>query len=48
MGIGLRFGFGPLRFYIPLGRRRPRAKYWTHSGCSIRHRSPGAAQRCKG
>lgn len=46
MGVGLRFGFGPLRFYIPLSKRR-RATGWTHPGCSIRHRSQGAADRCR-
>lgn len=46
MGVGLRFGFGPLRFYIPLSKRR-RATVWTHPGCSIRHRSRGAADRCQ-
>lgn len=50
MGIGLGFGFGPLRFYIPLvrgGRRRPRSRYWTHPGCTIHHRTQEAAGRCK-
>lgn len=53
MGIGLRFGFGPLRIYIPLtgGRRRRRrrrsSRYWTHQGCTIRHRTPEAANRCR-
>lgn len=52
MRMGLRFGFGPLRFYVPLAstkrRRRPAAKYWTHGTCTIRHRTPEAANRCRG
>lgn len=57
MGVGLRFGVGPLRFYIPLsggrrrrrrGRKRQAARYWTHGTCTIRHRTPEAANRCKG
>lgn len=52
MGIGLGFGLGPLRFYIPLvrgGRGRPRARttYWTHPNCGIHHRTEDAANRCK-
>ncbi len=46
MGVGFRFGFGPLRFYIPLTGRR-RAKYWTHPGCSIHHTREDTANRCK-
>ena len=56
MGVGLRFGFGPLRFYVPIvrgGRRRRRggggrrrARAWTHPGCSTRHRTQQAAQQC--
>lgn len=45
MRIGLSFGFGPLRFYQSLFRSR--ARYWRHGGCSVRHRSPGAAERCR-
>jgi hypothetical protein len=56
MGIGLRFGFGPLRFFIPLTRRRRRRRraparrstYYHHGTCTIHHKTPGAAQRCKG
>lgn len=52
MGVGLRFGAGPLRVFIPLSggrrkRRRRKSKHWTHQGCSIRHQSVGAADRCK-
>lgn len=49
MRIGLRFGVGPLRIYIPLvhvpTRRHP---HWTHGTCTIQHRSEGAANRCHG
>lgn len=52
MGMGLRFGFGPLRIFIPLGgrkrRRRRRTMIWTHGTCTIQHRTQQAAQRCKG
>ncbi len=53
MGIGLSFGLGPIRFYIPLlrsgggGRRRTTTTFWTHPGCTIRHRSEDVANRCK-
>ena len=52
MGIGLRFGFGPLRVYIPLTKRRRRrggrsARYWAHPGCTIRHQSEATANRCR-
>lgn len=51
MGVGFSFGIGPLRFYIPLirGNRRPgrRKTVWTHGSCTIRHRTEGAANRCK-
>jgi len=55
MGVGLRFGLGPLRFYIPIvrggqrrrpGRGRRPAPAWTHPGCSTRHRTQQAAQQC--
>ncbi len=46
MGIGFRFGLGPLRFYLPLTSRR-RATTWTHPGCTIQHRTKDAANRCK-
>jgi hypothetical protein len=47
MGMGLSFGLGPLRVFVPLFRRRcRRARHWTHPGCSVRHRSPDAAGRC--
>ncbi len=55
MGVGLRFGFGPLRFYVPIvrggrrrrrGRGRRRAPAWTHPGCSTRHRTQQTAQQC--
>lgn len=48
MGIGISLGFGLLRIYIPLssGRRRSPAKAWTHRGCTIRHRTQEAAERC--
>lgn len=45
MGMGLRFGVGPLRFWIPIGGRK-RAKYWTDPGCDIHHRTEAAANRC--
>lgn len=49
MRVGLRFGFGPLRFWIPLFSKRLRKRpYWTHGTCTIRHRSEGAANRCHG
>lgn len=48
MGVGFRFGFGPLRFYVPLTRsRRPKADVWMHPGCSIRHTREDTANRCK-
>jgi hypothetical protein len=51
MRVGLRFGVGPLRFYIPLAntrrqRRRRRVRYWTHPGCSIRHQREDTANMC--
>jgi hypothetical protein len=54
MGVGLRFGAGPLRVYIPLtgGRRRRsvrtarRARVYRHGSCTIEHRSPETAARC--
>lgn len=51
MGIGLGFGVGPLRVYVPLtsGRRRrtrSRSRTWSHGHCTIAHRSQGAAERC--
>ena len=47
MGIG--FGIGPLRFYLPLGRvrRGRRGTVWTHPGCTINHQSEATADRCK-
>lgn len=50
MGIRLRFGVGPIRFSLPLEggrRRRPGSTYFTHAGCSVRHRSQHAAQACR-
>jgi DNA segregation ATPase FtsK/SpoIIIE and related proteins len=47
MGIGFRFGFGPLRFYIPLTSGRRRTTAWTHGTCTIRHRTEEAAKRCQ-
>lgn len=49
MGIGLGFGAGPLRIYVPLtGGRKPRKKvpFWTHENCPTRHRSLEAAKAC--
>lgn len=56
MSVGLRFGIGPLRVYIPIsgGRRRRRrgrqrrhtAPYWYHGTCTIHHRTQDAANRC--
>lgn len=51
MGIGLGFGAGPVRVYIPLsgrGRRggsQPRAA--TYGVCGVNHRSSHTAGRCK-
>jgi DNA segregation ATPase FtsK/SpoIIIE-like protein len=47
MGIGFRFGLGPLRFFIPLTSGWRRAAAWTHPRCTIRHRTEDAANRCK-
>jgi hypothetical protein len=52
VGIGLGFGAGPLRVYIPLtggGRRRggPRSRAATYGVCGINHRSPRTASRCE-
>jgi hypothetical protein len=44
MRLGLSFGLGPLRMYFPLNSR---GRYWRHGSCSIRHRTKGAADRCK-
>jgi hypothetical protein len=51
MRVGLGFGFGPLRFYIPLAstrrrRRRHRVRYWTHPGCPVRHQREDTANSC--
>lgn len=57
MGVGLGFGLGPLRFWIPLsGRRRrrrrgraparPQATYYLHPGCPIHHKRPDTANAC--
>jgi len=56
--MGLRFGLGPLRFYIPIAStkkkrkrrktsRKPSSRFWTHEGCSIHHKTPDAANRCR-
>jgi Flp pilus assembly protein TadB len=51
MGIGLGFGVGPLRVYVPLsgGRRRggSRTRAATYGVCGVNHRSPHTAGRCK-
>lgn len=51
MRVGLSFGFGLLRVYLPLSggrhRRRSKAKAWTHPGCTARHRTQAAAEKCK-
>lgn len=54
MRMGLRFGLGPLRFYIPIAstkrkrrRRKSSGRYWTHPGCSIHHKTQDAANRCR-
>src|SRR5882672_7584425 len=50
MGIGLRFGAGPLRVFIPLSggrKRRKKSKYWKHAGCTIHHRTQDGANRCR-
>ncbi len=36
MSAGLRFGIGPLSWYIPLTRKR----YWKHPGCPMHHSRP--------
>ncbi|WP_194893487.1 hypothetical protein [Catenulispora pinisilvae] len=57
MSVGLRFGIGPLRVYIPISggrrrrrrrgrQRRPSAPYWYHGTCTIHHRTLDAANRC--
>ena len=45
MRIGLGFGFGPLRIYVPLNKRR-RARYWTHPGCRVHHTRQDTADAC--
>lgn len=45
MRVGLGFGIGPLRFYIPLNKRRRRPA-WTHQGCQIRHQRQDTANAC--
>lgn len=48
MGIGLLFGSGLVRLWVPLGRRRKvRVKVWNHAGCSINHQTELAALRCR-
>lgn len=50
MRLGLSFGVGPLRAYIPLNKRRRRpattTKYYTHDGCHIHHQRPETAEAC--
>lgn len=46
-GTRLSTGAGPVSFSVG-GRRRPRGMFWRHGTCTIRHRTPGAAARCKG
>ena len=50
MRLGLSFGIGPLRAYIPLNRRKRRpattTKYYTHDGCGVRHQRPETAEAC--
>ncbi len=49
LSIGRRIGgtwFGIS--FRPGGRRKAAARFWTHGTCTIRHRTPEAAQRCKG
>jgi len=50
MGVGLIFGRGFVRLWVPLGRRRRRkvkVLVWHHAGCSINHRTEAAALRCR-
>ncbi|BBH63350.1 hypothetical protein ACTI_00350 [Actinoplanes sp. OR16] len=48
MGIGLGFGLGPLRVYIPLsGGGSSRSRAATYGVCGINHRSPRTAGRCR-
>lgn len=49
LSIGRRFGgtwFGVS--FRPTTKRKQAAHYWTHGTCTIRHRTPEAANRCKG
>lgn len=45
MRLGLSFGVGPLRAYIPLNRRK-RNRWYTHAGCSIHHQRQDTAEAC--
>jgi hypothetical protein len=49
MRVGLGFGVGPLRFWVPLAstRRRSHREYWTHNGCGIHHTRQDTADRCR-
>lgn len=52
--VGLSFGFGPLRAYVPLNQRRrrrvarpaPVREYYLHDGCKLRHVTAQTRQRC--
>lgn len=50
LSIGRRIGgvwFGA-SFRPRLGGKQKAARYWTHGTCTIRHRTPEAANRCRG
>jgi hypothetical protein len=53
MRFSIGTSFGPWRMFRlsqTLWRsnsRRPAADYWIHSGCSVHHRTEGAANRCR-
>jgi hypothetical protein len=47
MRLGLRFGHGPFRLYVPLVSTRRRSTYWEHPGCTIRHRREDTANACR-
>jgi hypothetical protein len=48
--LGLSFGIGPIRAYIPLNKRRRRpattTKYWTHGACPVHHQRHETAEAC--
>lgn len=46
LSIGRRVG--PWWLGVSFRPSRPAAKYWTHGTCTIHHRTPEAANRCRG